>query len=149
MSGESGLKVAINELEGECLTATEGLRHGDLHTGSIMVNQQETKVIDPEFACSGPMGFDVGLLLANFVLSYFSQAGLGGDPAYEQWLLEQVAEIWSGFAHKFAALWDEHLQGDYLPQRLLTNDSRDYLIERLRTDYLARVFDDSLGFAAS
>lgn len=148
-STDRELKVAITELKAKFLTASEALIHGDLHTGSIMVNQQETKIIDPEFACYGPMGFDVGLLLANFVLSYFSQAGLGGNPAYEQWLLQQVTEIWSEFARKFSALWDSHLQGDYLPQRLLTNGSRAYVIDQLRTDYLARVFDDSLGFAAS
>jgi 5-methylthioribose kinase len=144
------LKVAITEAKARFLTASEALIHGDLHTGSIMVNQTETKVIDPEFAFYGPMGFDVGLLLANFLLGYFSQVGLAGNPPeYEAWLLEQVVEIWSGFEGKFSALWDGHLQGDYLPPRLLTEDSRAEVVSRVRRDYLARVFDDSLRFAAS
>jgi len=144
------LKIAITELKAKFLTAAEALIHGDLHTGSIMVNQDETKVIDPEFAFYGPMGFDVGLLLANFFLGYYSQAGLGCNPVeYETWLLEQVEEIWSKFERKFSALWDEHLQGDYLPARLLTRDTRAQVIDRVRADYLARLFDDSLGFAAT
>ena len=57
------------------MTAAEALIHGDLHTGSIMVNQDETKVIDPEFAFYGPMGFDVGLLLANFFLGLLQPGG--------------------------------------------------------------------------
>lgn len=147
------LKVAITELKAKFLTACEALIHGDLHSGSIMVNQEATKVIDPEFAYYGPMGFDVGLLLANFFLGYFSQAGLAcNPPEYEAWLLEQVEQIWSKFERKFCALWDQHLEGDYLPARLLTGDSRAAraaIVSRVRSDYMARLFDDSLGFAAS
>ncbi len=147
---DAELKVAITELKAKFLTSAEALIHGDLHTGSIMVNQQQTKVIDPEFAFYGPMGFDVGLLLANFFLAYYSQVGLACNPPdYEQWLLEQVEQIWSKFERKFSALWDSHLDGDYLPSRLLTPDSRAQVIERVRADYLARLFDDSLRFAAS
>jgi 5-methylthioribose kinase len=147
---DAELKVAITELKAKFLTSAEALIHGDLHTGSIMVNQRETKVIDPEFAFYGPMGFDVGLLLANFFLAYYSQAGLGcNPPEYESWLLEQAARIWSLFERKFSALWDTHLEGDYLPARLLTPDTRAQVIQRVRADYLARLFQDSLRFAAS
>ena len=144
------LKIAITELKAKFLGSAEALIHGDLHTGSIMVNQDETKVIDPEFAFYGPMGFDVGLLLANFFLAYYSQAGLGSNPVeYESWLLEQVELIWSKFERKFSALWDEQLEGDYLPARLLTSDTRAQVIARVRSDYMARLFEDSLGFAAT
>jgi len=144
------LKIAITALKAKFLTATEALIHGDLHTGSIMVSQTETKVIDPEFAFYGPMGFDVGLLLANFFLGYFSQAGLAKNPPdYEEWLLEQVTEIWTKLEQKFSALWHEQLRGDYLPARLLTPDTAREVIERVRRDYIARLFDDSLGFAAT
>jgi len=147
---DAELKIAISALKAKFLTSTEALIHGDLHTGSIMVNQHETKVIDPEFAFYGPMGFDVGLLLANFWLAYYSQAGLAcNPPEYEAWLLEQVEQIWSSFERKFSALWDTHLHGDYLPARLLTPATRGPVIERVRAAYLARLFDDSLGFAAS
>jgi 5-methylthioribose kinase len=147
---DAELKVAITELKAKFLTSAEALIHGDLHTGSIMVNQNETKVIDPEFAFYGPMGFDVGLLLANFFLAYYSQAGLGSNPPeYEAWLLEQAEQIWSKFERKFSALWDEHLDGDYLPARLLTPDSRSEVVQRVRARYVARLFDDSLRFAAS
>lgn len=143
------LKVAVTEMKAKFLTATEALIHGDLHTGSIMVNQDETKVIDPEFAYYGPMGFDVGLLLANFFLAYFSQAGLARNPPeYEEWLLEQVSEIWIKFEQKFSLLWEHELKGDYLPARLLTVETRASVIGRVRGEYMARLFDDSLRFAA-
>lgn len=148
-ANDAELKIAVTSLKAKFLTAAEALIHGDLHTGSIMVNERETKVIDPEFAFYGPMGFDVGLLLANFFLAYYSQAGLARNPVeYEAWLLEQVVEIWTKFERKFSALWDQHLDGDYLPARLLTAETRAAVVSRVRADYLARLFDDSLGFAA-
>ncbi|XP_071476010.1 methylthioribose kinase-like [Diadema antillarum] len=46
------------------------LLHGDLHTGSIMTKGSDAKMIDLEFAFVGPMGFDIALLLANYLFSY-------------------------------------------------------------------------------
>jgi 5-methylthioribose kinase len=42
-------------LKEQFMTRAQALIHGDLHTGSIMVNQTDTKVIDPEFGFFGPM----------------------------------------------------------------------------------------------
>ena len=44
--------------------------HGDLHTGSIMTNGSDAKVIDHEFVFYGPAGFDLGLLMAGYLFSY-------------------------------------------------------------------------------
>jgi 5-methylthioribose kinase len=38
----------------------QALIHGDLHTGSILIKEDSMKVIDPEFAFYGPMGYDIG-----------------------------------------------------------------------------------------
>ena len=53
------------------MAENRALCHGDLHPGSIMVNQDEgtVKIIDPEFAVYGPPGLDVGSLLSGFVLA--------------------------------------------------------------------------------
>ena len=48
--------VAISRLKLKFLSSPEALVHGDLHTGSIMVTESETRVIDPEFAFYGPIG---------------------------------------------------------------------------------------------
>ncbi|CAI7820461.1 unnamed protein product [Closterium sp. NIES-53] len=53
----------------------QALLHADLHTGSVMVTEESTVVIDPEFAFYGPMGFDIGAFLGNLLLAYFSQDG--------------------------------------------------------------------------
>lgn len=56
------------EVEGNC---GHVLCHGDLHPGSIMVDQTKdlVKVIDPEFCVYGPPGLDVGSVLSGFVLA--------------------------------------------------------------------------------
>ncbi|MEH2534647.1 S-methyl-5-thioribose kinase [Bradyrhizobium sp. AZCC 1588] len=63
------LHIAISRLKLKFLSAPEALIHGDLHTGSIMVTESETKVIDPEFAFYGPMGFDIGAVIANLLMA--------------------------------------------------------------------------------
>ena len=51
------------------LTDAQALIHGDLHTGSIMVTDSDTRAIDPEFAFFGPMGFDIGALIGNLLIA--------------------------------------------------------------------------------
>ncbi|GAB2215689.1 hypothetical protein Droror1_Dr00020084 [Drosera rotundifolia] len=43
----------------------QALIHGDCHTVSVIVTQDSTQVIDPEFAFDRPMGFDIGAFLGN------------------------------------------------------------------------------------
>ena len=51
---------ALSVLKHRFMTHAEALIHGDLHTGSVMVGGGRTVAIDPEFACYGPVGFDLG-----------------------------------------------------------------------------------------
>jgi 5-methylthioribose kinase len=60
---DSALKVAAQARKYQFLTAAQALIHGDLHTGSIMLTSEDTRVIDPEFSFIGPMGFDVGAVI--------------------------------------------------------------------------------------
>ena len=74
------LHVAISRLKLKFLNAPEALIHGDLHTGSIMVTDSATIVIDPEFAFYGPMGFDIGAVIANLLMAYLASAGHERSP---------------------------------------------------------------------
>ena len=49
---------------------TQALIHGDLHTGSIFIKQDSTKVLDPEFAFYGPIGYDLGNVVANLLFAW-------------------------------------------------------------------------------
>jgi 5-methylthioribose kinase len=96
--GNRGLRREIGKLKYSFMTDAQALLHGDLHTGSIMVTEESTKVIDPEFAYYGPMGFDIGAVIANLLLNYAAQEGLKGDGeerrSYRSSLLETVNEVW-------------------------------------------------------
>lgn len=51
----------------------QGLIHGDLHSGSIFVKNEneetKIKIIDPEFAFYGPIAYDLGNVLAHFIFA--------------------------------------------------------------------------------
>lgn len=53
----------------------QALIHGDLHTGSCMVTNETYYVIDSEFAFYGPIAFDVGVFVANVLLTFFALDG--------------------------------------------------------------------------
>ena len=116
---DTAAKAAISELKGKFLTSAEAMIHGDLHTGSIMVTATETKVIDPEFAFYGPMGFDIGAVIGNLLLAYFAQAGHETEPSqrdgYRGWILDQVDQVWTKFEGIFLGLWRDHHGGDLYP----------------------------------
>ena len=143
---DTPLKVAAAALKGKFLSSTQCLLHGDLHSGSVMACDGQTWVIDPEFAFYGPMGFDVGALLSNLLLSYFSQAATnGGD--YAEWLLGQMVLLYDTFAAEFVALWGaQHAAAGGEAFRPSVFDGPDSLAAAQRGFMLA-LWADSLGFA--
>lgn len=120
------LRGEVFSLKTDFMCNAQALIHGDLHTGSIMVNQNETKVIDPEFAFFGPMGFDIGNLLANLVLSYASQEFHAKVPRacieFREWLLESIRQVWVVMEREFRCLWSTE-GNDQWPSVILRNNS--------------------------
>jgi 5-methylthioribose kinase len=150
---DDDLKLAASRLKLKFMSSAEALLHGDLHTGSVMLTTQDTRVIDPEFAFMGPMGFDVGAMVANFLLNYFSQDGhedqAGARNSYRAWILQTLVQIWNDFAEKFLALWREHATGDAYPSSLFQGELGAIRLEAERRAYMSRLWTDTLGFAAA
>ncbi len=145
------LKIAICELKEIFLCRSQALIHGDLHTGSIMVTVDDTKVIDPEFAFCGPIGFDLGAVIGNLLLNYLSQPGhaTAQDPRtdYAEWVLDQLTRVWHEFEHGFRVLWSKEHAGDAFPSTFFASDPE--ALESAQDRYLRRVFEDALGFAGA
>ena len=80
------------------LRVKRGLTHGDLHTGSVMVNDNSAKVIDSEFAFYGSVGFDIGLFWANYLLSYFSHAE---NSKIQSDIISAVIAVWENYIEAF------------------------------------------------
>jgi 5-methylthioribose kinase len=145
--------VAISRLKLKFMGSPEALIHGDLHTGSIMVTETETRVIDPEFAFYGPMGFDIGAVIANLIMSYFASAGherLPGERrAFEAWMLQTIEAVWNEFVRKFLELWRNGAKGDAYPAALFAGEVGAARLEAERQAYLELLFGDTVGFAAA
>ncbi len=96
------LQIEVAKLKLDFLSKKEALLHGDLHTGSIFVSADETKIIDPEFAFVGPIGFDLGQIQANLIFQVFSRS----DQTEE--IVEHILAIEKTFNEKFIELWEQH-----------------------------------------
>ncbi len=145
------LKLAAHELKLIFGTRAESLLHGDLHTGSVMVTRDDTRVIDAEFAVYGPMGFDVGMLLGNLWLSAFAQAGLGECPQarapYAAWILETAQSVWQAFTQEFSLLWRTERTGMLGGRGLFEEQGDEMASELALARRLTAVWQDALGFA--
>jgi 5-methylthioribose kinase len=150
---DAALKRAVSALKLKFLSEAQALLHGDLHTGSIMVTEEDTKVIDPEFAFFGPMGFDVGKLIGNLLMSFFSQRGhesaAGERDAYRGWILATVEEVWDRFSRRFVELWSSYPTGDAYPRALFDGPEGRGSLREAQPGYLRRLFEDVLGYAGT
>ncbi|MEI9852883.1 MAG: S-methyl-5-thioribose kinase [Sphingomonas sp.] len=141
------LRLAAQEMKARFLAAPEALLHGDLHTGSVMVTADDTRIIDPEFAFYGPIGFDVGMILANFWMAHLAQPGLRPGEEPDDWLLDQAEAVWTGFGDRFAAHW-RALDGAAEAGALHALALRDKpLREAAIASRLDAIWRDALGFA--
>ena len=67
---DKDLQLEAAKLKYGFMNHAQALIHGDLHTGSIFVLPESTKIIDPEFAFFGPVGFDLGTIVANLSIAW-------------------------------------------------------------------------------
>jgi len=123
---------------------TDALLHADLHTGSLMVNQEESYVIDMEFAYFGPFGFDVGKVISNFLMSCTSHYHRSGGADYRSWVIDQVAVIWNTFETRFLELWKSSGPSTMLIDGLLDEDE----FATLQSNFMRDLLREAAGFCA-
>ncbi|WP_319532634.1 S-methyl-5-thioribose kinase [uncultured Cohaesibacter sp.] len=105
------LLLEIAKLKNNFKNNAQALIHGDLHSGSIFCNSQGTKVIDPEFAFFGPIGYDLGNVLAHLLFAWANAVATEKDETirltFTDWSARTIAEIISLFTTKFSAALKE------------------------------------------
>ena len=143
ISNDVELKAKILQLKYKFMNQSDALLHGDLHTGSIMVNQDDTYVIDSEFAFVGPMGFDVGALIANLVMSWVSHTLQDNDSRYSDLILDTINSVWRRFSEKFLTLWNE-IEESALLTKGFANDE---ILQTYQEQYMQTLLQESIGFA--
>ena len=104
----NALKLEIAKLKANFLSNPQTLLHGDMHSGSIFVDCNNTKMIDPEFGFFGPIGFDIGSFIGNLLLNYCAQAGHIDDFVarrnYQTHLLSCIVDTYSLFEQQWLEL---------------------------------------------
>ena len=111
---DSALKAAVAQLKAKFLSCPQSLLHGDMHSGSIFIDNQHTKMIDPEFAFFGPIGFDLGSFIGNLLLNYCAQNGRIEDEnerhSMQTHLLDTLHTTVVEFIRQFTQLATKHTQ---------------------------------------
>ncbi|HWI61543.1 MAG TPA: S-methyl-5-thioribose kinase [Symbiobacteriaceae bacterium] len=137
--GDKELRLEAAKLKFDFMTNAQALLHGDLHTGSIFIKADSTKVIDPEFAFYGPIGYDTGNVVANLIFAWANADATIADPAeradYTGWLERTIVEVIDMFRAKFVKAWDEHVTEVFAKE------------EGFRDWYLATVLRDTAAVA--
>ena len=143
ISQDTKLKTKILELKYKFMTQSDALLHGDLHTGSIMVNQKDTYVFDSEFAFVGPMGFDIGALIANLIMSWISHTIQYEEKIYPEWIVETIITIWNEFTKHFIDLWNEVDESALILEGYASQD----ILNAYQDSFMLNLLQESIGFA--
>ena len=143
ISNDVELKTKILELKYKFMNQSDALIHGDLHTGSIMLNKQDTYVFDSEFAFVGPMAFDIGALIANLVMSWVSHHAQDENSDYQEWIIETIITVWNKFSEEFITLWNETKESALLLDGYASKE----VLNAYQTQYMLDLLQDSVGFA--
>ena len=124
---DESLKFEICKLRDRFMNYSQALIHGDLHTGSIFINQNGIKIIDPEFAFYGPIGF---FSLAN--KTYFSN-----NKDFVKWIKKTIIDTFDKINISLRKKYD-----DIVTFSLYKNES-------FKEYYLSSILSDSIGYAGT
>ena len=134
--GDPKLHLAAARLKFEFMNNAQALLHGDLHTGSIFVKKDSTRVFDPEFAFYGPMGYDIGNVVANLIFAW-DNGRAAGDEAFCQWALDAIRDTMDLFIAKFRKTYDECVTEPMAK------------VDGFREAYLKSILSDTAGYAGT
>ena len=133
------LRAEAAKLKNNFMNNAQALIHGDLHSGSIFINEDGMKVIDPEFSFYRPMGYDIGNVIGNLFFSLSNRRHLmeEGEKKEEfiKWLSQTIRDIFDMFVVKFHKKYKEIVKDPM------------YTNEEFENWYLAQVLADSVGSA--
>ncbi|MDX3772650.1 S-methyl-5-thioribose kinase [Chromatiaceae bacterium AAb-1] len=138
---DEALQAEVASLKADFLSKPQALLHGDVHSGSIFINEENCKLIDAEFGFYGPIGFDVGSMLGNLLLNYCAQPGLTPDTALQNshcaYLLQQIDVLWNTFASIFSRLMQQETTDPALQNPLY------------QQRFIRQIFADAVGYAGT
>lgn len=160
---DEALKAEVASLREIFMNKAEALIHGDLHTGSIFIGSSAgipidtnttpdrngtsepcMKIIDPEFTFYGPIGYDLGNIIANLYCSLmyaaFSRKKLSAADAFDNFI-ERIAAAIEALPQLFTAKALKRCKTVPLSDPLYN--------ERYIRRRIAEIITDAYGFAGT
>ena len=135
---DEDLHAEVAALRNGFMNNAQALIHGDLHSGSVFANENGIKVIDPEFAFYGPMGYDIGNVIGNFFFSLASKIfTMPEETDAINALYRIIAETYDMTREKLLAKYDELVSFPL------------YKAEGFKKHYIDSVMADSVGYAGT
>ncbi len=132
------LKADVAQLRDRFMNHAQALVHGDLHSGSIFINENGIKIIDPEFAFYGPMGYDIGNVIGNLFFAW----------ARTQFIEPQQTEFLAWCSHTIAATIDRTMENLSQVYEQCVKCPL-YRTKTFKQQYLKEILSDSLGYAGT
>lgn len=133
---DEALHLEVAKLKFKFMTDAQSLMHGDLHTGSIFIRKDATKVFDSEFGTYAPMGYDIGNVVANLIFAYDN--GLAaGDRGFCEWILDTIEKTMDLFIEKFNQKFDEAVTEPMAK------------VNGFKEWYLSDILNDTAGYAGT
>lgn len=105
---DQALHLEVAKLKMDFMTRAQSLIHGDLHTGSIFINEESTMVFDPEFCFYGPMGYDIGNVVANIIFAWCN-GDVAGAEDFCSWTQSVIVDVVNLTMDKMEKYYDEHV----------------------------------------
>ena len=160
---DEALKAEVASLREIFMNEAEALIHGDLHTGSIFIGSSAgipidtnttpdrngtsepcMKIIDPEFTFYGPIGYDLGNIIANLYCAWmyaaFTRKKFSAADAFDNFI-ERIAATIEALPQLFTAKALERCKTVPLSNPLYN--------ERYIRRRLAEILADAYGFAGT
>ena len=133
------LILEVSKLKNKFMNKSESMIHGDLHAGSIFINDKSLKVFDPEFSFYGPMGYDIGNVIGSFIITYVVNKleNSEEDLNFSSWIKESV----QNFVESFIEIYESNIGNDAKTKMLNHKTFTDY--------YLTQILADSAGYAGT
>lgn len=136
--GNETLKAEVAKLRDRFMNYAEALIHGDLHLGSIFINEKGIKIIDPEFAFYGPIGYDIGNVIGNLIFPWANKLYYDNqNKVFLSWIEETIENTFDTVKKSLDEKYDEIVSFEL------------YKNKTFKQEYLKSIMSDSLGYAGT
>lgn len=133
------LKLEVSKLKNRFMNKSESMIHGDLHAGSIFINDKSLKVFDPEFSFYGPMGYDIGNVIGSFIITYVVNKLENSDEDlnFTNWVKGSIKTL----VESFIEIYEKNIENDAQTKMLNNKAFTDF--------YLTQILSDSAAYAGT